>query len=288
MKRLLWLVPILIVLVAGCGKKENKVLMSIGGEKITVGDFQERIDKIPDYLRGYFQGEEGFKSLLDGLVKEKVLVREAKRKRLDRQKDLKEKLNVLENQLLVEEMVKELKKKEIAITDEEARDYFKKNKNDFVTSDKIRVRHILLQTEDEAKEVLGKIKKGDDFTKLAREHSIDKVTADKGGDLGYFSKGEFIAEFEEAAFAMTEKGQISDIVKTPFGLHIIKLIDKKQKDDITLSDVEEEVRKKLEKEKFDAWMEKKKKKFRVKVNYEMLAEIQFNRLIPQLEEGEGK
>lgn len=288
MKRLLWLVPVLMVLVAGCGKKEDKILMSIGTEKITVGDFQERIDKIPDYLRGYFKDEEGFKTLLDGLVKEKVLVREARRKRLHRKEDLKERLNILENQLLVEEMVKELKKKEIAITDKEAQGYFKKNKNDFVISDKIRVRHILLQSEDKAKELLKKIEKGDDFTKLAREHSIDKVTADKGGDLGYFNKGEFIAEFEEVAFAMTQKGEVSDIVKTPFGFHIIKLIDKKQKDDITLSDVEEEVRKKLEKEKFDAWIQKKEKKFRVKVNYDLLTEIHIKGLVPQLEEGERK
>jgi len=287
MKKLLWVPLILLLVTAGCSKKDNsKVLMSLGSEKITMDDFQRRIDKIPPYLLAYFQDKEGTKTLVDGLLKEQLLIREARRQKLDKNKELEAKVREIEDQLLVEEMVKELKNKEIAVTEQEAEAYFQKNKESFATADKIKVKHILLKTDKEAKAIMGKLKKGEDFDKLAGEYSIDKTSAAKGGDLGYFSRGDLVPEFEKAAFALENPGQISNIVKTPFGYHIIQLVDKKQKDQIALADVSEEVKKRVEKEKFDKWMENMKAKFKVKVNYDLLNDFQFKKSVaPLTEEG---
>ncbi|MFH1239336.1 MAG: peptidylprolyl isomerase [bacterium] len=287
MKKLLWVPLILLLVTAGCSKKDNsKVLMSLGSEKITMDDFQRRIDKIPPYLLAYFQDKEGTKTLVDGLLKEQLLIREARRQKLDKNKELEAKVREIEDQLLVEEMVKELKNKEIAVTEQEAEAYFRKNKESFATADKIKVKHILLKTDKEAKAIMGKLKKGEDFDKLAGEYSIDKTSAAKGGDLGYFSRGDLVPEFEKAAFALENPGQISNIVKTPFGYHIIQLVDKKQKDQIALADVSEEVKKRVEKEKFDKWMENMKTKFKVKVNYDLLNNFQFKKPVaPLTEEG---
>ncbi len=81
--------------------------------------------------------------------------------------------------------------------------------------------------ESEAKALLKRLKSGEDFEKLAKEYSEDEASAVNGGDLGYFAKGVMVPEFEEAAFKL-KKGEISDIVKSSFGYHIIKLYDKKE------------------------------------------------------------
>ncbi len=87
-------------------------------------------------------------------------------------------------------------------------------------SDKIRCSHILVEKMSTAQEVLEKLKKGESFAKLAEQYSIDG-SRKRGGDLGYFSRGQMVKPFEDAAFKL-EVGQVSDIVKTQFGYHVIK------------------------------------------------------------------
>lgn len=91
-------------------------------------------------------------------------------------------------------------------------------------SNKIRCSHILTKKQSEALNILEKLKKGESFTTLAKEHSIDKASGKKGGDLGFFTKGMMVKPFEQAAFNL-DKGQISEPIKTEFGYHIIKRIE---------------------------------------------------------------
>jgi peptidyl-prolyl cis-trans isomerase C len=91
----------------------------------------------------------------------------------------------------------------------------------------VRARHILVESEDQAKAILAELKKGADFAELAKQKSKDPAAAD-GGDLGYFTKDQMVPEFAEAAFKL-DKGKISDPVKTAFGWHIIKVEDKRKK-----------------------------------------------------------
>ncbi|MDE1763092.1 MAG: peptidylprolyl isomerase [Thaumarchaeota archaeon] len=88
---------------------------------------------------------------------------------------------------------------------------------------KIHCAHILVEKQSVAQEIKAKISSGESFSKLAQQYSID-VSKKRGGDLGLFGRGVMIKEFEKAAFAL-EKGQISDVVKTQFGYHIIKRLD---------------------------------------------------------------
>jgi parvulin-like peptidyl-prolyl isomerase len=92
-----------------------------------------------------------------------------------------------------------------------------------IMADKIRCAHILVKSEDKAKEILDKLAKGESFSKLAMEYSLDG-SGKKGGDLGIFGHGVMVREFEKAAFAL-QKGQVSGIVKTQFGYHIIKRLE---------------------------------------------------------------
>jgi peptidyl-prolyl cis-trans isomerase C len=90
----------------------------------------------------------------------------------------------------------------------------------------VRARHILVETEDEAKAVLAELKGGADFAELAKTKSKDKTAAAEGGDLGYFTKDQMVPEFSKVAFAL-EPGKLSEPVKSQFGWHIIKVEDKR-------------------------------------------------------------
>lgn len=93
-----------------------------------------------------------------------------------------------------------------------------------MSSNKIKCLHILLKKQSEALMVLDRLKKGESFSNLAKELSIDKASGKRGGDLGFFRKGMMVKPFEDVAFKL-EKGQISEPVKTEFGYHIIKRIN---------------------------------------------------------------
>ncbi|TLX66184.1 MAG: peptidylprolyl isomerase [Thaumarchaeota archaeon] len=90
-------------------------------------------------------------------------------------------------------------------------------------ANKVHCAHILVEKLSLAQELKTRIVKGESFANLAKQYSID-VSKKRGGDLGYFSRGMMVPEFEKAAFSL-EKGQVSDIVKTQFGYHVIKRLD---------------------------------------------------------------
>jgi peptidyl-prolyl cis-trans isomerase D len=113
----------------------------------------------------------------------------------------------------------------IEVGEDETRYYYDTHIEEFEHPESIHARHILFENEEVAKEILKKLKKGGDFVELAKKHSTGP-TKDAGGDLGYFERGKMVKEFEDAAFAL-ETGGISEVVKSSFGYHIIKLEDRK-------------------------------------------------------------
>ena len=114
-----------------------------------------------------------------------------------------------------------------ALTDEAMRQVYDDATKAMRGQEEVRARHILVETEDEAKAILDEIKKGADFATLAKEKSKDPGASD-GGDLGYFTKEQMVPEFSNVAFQMYN-GQVSNPIKTQFGWHIIKVEDKRQK-----------------------------------------------------------
>lgn len=127
-------------------------------------------------------------------------------------------------------------KKQTGITERELRELIRvsllrQKLQDFMaervptTAEQVHCRHILVKTEEEANEVLERLRKGDDFAELAKEYSTDESNRDKGGDLGWFARGKMVKEFEDAAFAL-QPGEISDVVQTTFGYHIIQCLER--------------------------------------------------------------
>lgn len=91
-------------------------------------------------------------------------------------------------------------------------------------ANQVRTAHILVKTEAEANQILGQLRTGADFGKLAQQKSLCP-SGKQGGDLGWFTRGKMVKPFEDAAFALKNKGDVSGVVKTQFGFHIIKLVD---------------------------------------------------------------
>ncbi|MBA7480571.1 Foldase protein PrsA [subsurface metagenome] len=150
----------------------------------------------------------------------------------------------VESQILMEKIVS----KAVIVTEKEIRDHFERYKANFAKPEEIKASHILLRTEVEAKAILSQLKAGADFAELARRESIDPTTKEKGGDLGFFSRGKMTPAFEEAAFAL-EAGEFSEVVETPYGYHIIKVDEKKPAQEPNLELVREEIRETLTEQK---------------------------------------
>ncbi len=166
------------------------------------------------------------------------------------------------------------------ISDEEVKKYYDENPSSFQEPEQVRASHIMVMVDssadqakkDEAKkkieQILQKLKAGADFAALAKEVSEDTYTKDNGGDLDYFYKGQMVQAFEDAAFPL-KPGEISNVVETEYGYHIIKVTGKKEAKTITLDESKEEIRTGLKSNKVNTDVSKYVTDLRAKANVEI-------------------
>ena len=169
--------------------------------------------------------------------------------------DLKRKI---QRGLAISELISTLAA-DVQVTDEETKAFYDKNSSPFVTPEQVQARHILIKAAPEADEeqkkqarqkitdVQKKVKAGEDFGELAKTHS-EGPSSVKGGDLGFFSRGQMVKPFEDAAFAL-KKGETSDIVETRFGYHLIQVTDRRSEGTISYEDAKPRITQNIQKEK---------------------------------------
>lgn len=173
------------------------------------------------------------------------------------------------------------------ISETEMKKYYEDNKKSFYT-DTVTASHILLKTQDsegkelsaekkkeakkKAEEALAKVKSGEDFAKVAKKYSQDS-SASKGGELGTFGRGQMVSEFEKAAFKM-KKGEISDIVETEYGYHIIKVTGRVDKQE-TYNDVKDKIKTTLAGQKYTEYVEKLKKDSKIEQKEDVVKTAKF-------------
>jgi len=261
---------LILIFLSGC---TNDYVARIGSRKITENSFKSRMLDVPTYYRGFLETEGGRRQYLEGIVNESVLVELAEAKGIHRRPEVRERMDAMKDQILLESVVEDLKKDQLKVSDEEISEYYEQRREFYLHPPRASVSHILVGTKTEAQKIYNDIKAGASFSQMAKKHSIDRETAAQGGDLGYFEKGEMVPEFEEAAFALKETGDVSDVIKTAFGWHIIKLTGRSTATSKTKDDAREEIVQLLGKEKLDNLLQFYKKKFHVKVNYERIAGI---------------
>lgn len=159
----------------------------------------------------------------------------------------------------------------IEITDEEINTYFEENKAALAQTEQVEASHILVADEETANAVQEKLAAGSDFAELAKEYSTDTASAENGGELGFFGKGEMAEEFETAAFAL-KAGETSSPVKTDYGYHIIKVTDKQEAEEANLNDNKEKIRATLTQERLSAeyteWLAEKQEEYNIYNRFE--------------------
>lgn len=155
---------------------------------------------------------------------------------------------------------------QITIMEEEIKTYFDENKAYLDQQEQVEASHILVDSEEKAKEVKAKLAAGGDFAALAKEYSKDEGNKDNGGQLGFFGRGDMVKEFEEVAFAQ-ETGTISEPVKTEYGYHIIKVTGKKAAKEATLEESRNLIKEQLFSEKlpevYNTWMQEKMNEYKI-------------------------
>lgn len=159
----------------------------------------------------------------------------------------------------VEQLIDEKVVSRISVSDEEARGYYDQNPNLFKQPEQVQASHILIKADPDADEsqkalareelegIRRKLQEGEDFAALAKEFS-QGPSSTNGGDVGYFGRGQMVKPFEEAAFGL-EPGEVSDIVQTRFGYHLIKVTDKKAESAIPYDDVKDRLEQYLKQRK---------------------------------------
>lgn len=241
----------------GCAKTDNsKVLATIDDEKITINEFNKELDKIPINMKMMVATQSGKKNYLEKIIMKKLLLKEAAKENIEKDSEFQERLKEIKEQLIIESLLKKKINVDAQITEQDLKEYYEKNKESFKRETEINTRHILLNTMDEARQIKEKISKGEDFAELARRYSIDPSAKANGGEIGFHPKGTLLPEYESAAFKLKKVGQISDIVKTKFGYHIIKLEGIRPPSYIPYEEVKDFIKQKIAQEKQTQALEK--------------------------------
>jgi peptidyl-prolyl cis-trans isomerase C len=168
----------------------------------------------------------------------------------------------------------------VAVQPDDVNTFYQQNPDKFQQPERVRASHILIRTEEnadakakdaakaKATDLLKQVKAGKDFAELAKQHSQDPGSAVQGGDLGFFQQGQMVGAFERAAFAL-KPGEVSDIVETPFGFHIIKMAEKQAARTVPIEEVKPQIEQFLQnqqrQQKTQAFIESLKSKGKVEV-----------------------
>jgi parvulin-like peptidyl-prolyl isomerase len=230
-------------------------------EKAHPGEFDKFFEQLqknnPRFAQAPPEQKESIRKQYNELM---VLVQRAKDQKLDSDPGVQLKLRVTKAEAIVQPYIQELQTK-LTVPPDQVQKYYDEHRAEF---EQVKARHILISTgsvkgEDgqskpvdkeaarkKAEDLLKQVKAGKDFITLAKENTDEPQGKTNGGDLGYFSKGKMVPQFEDAAFAL-QPGQISDIVESPFGFHIIKVEDRKP---APIEDVKQEIEEKLKVEVF--------------------------------------
>lgn len=218
--------------------KEKRVVAKVNEKEITQDDVMKFLNDIGPQVAMQFQSPEGIQKVIDELVNQELLYLDAEKNNLDKDQEFQDVLKQNEEILLKNYALNRLIQ-DVEANEEEVKEYFEEHRDQFKMPRKAKASHILVGTEEEAKDILEKIDEGMSFEEAAKEYSTCP-SKEQGGDLGEFNEGQMVPEFEEAVFSM-EEGSISEPVKTQHGFHIIKLVQKSDEINTEFKDVKEDV-----------------------------------------------
>lgn len=269
MKKILTIILSASILSSAAYADEDKIIATYKGGEVKESQIMQQFKSALD-MQPVNQGKKFSEldsnlqeALVKGYINVKLLEQEAINQRLEASKEFQEKLNNVKSQLLQQELVERHIKS--MLTDKMIDDEYNKLVDSLKGKEEIKVSHILLDAEEKAKEVKKKLSKGAKFSDLAKEFSLDDGSKATGGELGYIMKGQLVPEFEEKALSM-KVNEISDPVKTQFGWHIIKVLDKRPAKIPTKEEAKQGINAKLSREVVEKYFTDLANKAEIKLN----------------------
>lgn len=216
----------------------NTVLSTVNGKAITLGELVTARSSLPAQVQ-QMDAESLMEGLLEQSIDEILLHQAAQSAKLDQSEVFKRRLAAVQRAMLAELYIRN--KVEAGLTPEVVKKRYEQEIAKMPKVEEVRARHILVETEAEAKEIVALLAKGGDFGKLAETRTKDPSGVANGGDLGYFRKEMMVPEFSEAAFKL-KKGEVSAPVKTSFGWHVIKLEDRRDQPAPSFEQIGDQIR----------------------------------------------
>lgn len=198
---------------------EAEVLALVGGRPVTAADFRAYIGRLPDFYRPYAKANRS--QVLRDFIDREIIYRAARRARFDRQPAVRERLESLRREVLVQAYVQHLISEETAYPREQLRLYYLNNLEQFVQPESVHLHEILVAGHREAESVRERLRAGESFAELARSVSL-APSRSRGGDLGFVKRGVLPAALEEAAFSLDVE-QLSEPVSTDTGWYILRV-----------------------------------------------------------------
>jgi peptidyl-prolyl cis-trans isomerase C len=273
-----------LLLISSCEKSGEKglggtELVRINNVSIPLKEFHQMLELQPLEGKMKLLSQKGTRDFLENyVITREVLYQEAKRKGLDKKKEILAKVEDFKRAIIIDALLEEVLRGKGEVTEDEIQRYYKENKALFVEPVEIKIRQIIVNSEPVLREVLTKLSAGESFERLASTYNIGKFRED-GGNLGYIRRGQLappFVQFEEAAFSLKKKGEISEVVKTPYGYHILRLEDMRGAALRPIDQVREKIRSFLQpKKKQEAYLEyvkEAKSRANILVNEKLWAE----------------
>jgi peptidyl-prolyl cis-trans isomerase C len=189
--------------------------------------------------------DDNSKSLVvNRLITQEVVIQEAQKAGLDKQADYQAKVELSSREILINAYLQDFMKKN-PISEADIKAEYDKLKQQ-IGDKEYNARHILVKTEQEAKDIISQLAKGADFAKLAREKSLDQGSKDKGGDLEWFSPGRQVKPFSDAMMSLKKGEYTKTPVQTQYGWHVIKLVDLRDTQPPAYDKVKDNIQKSLQ------------------------------------------
>ncbi len=225
-----------LVLIAQPSIADDPVVAIVNGSKIMRSDIEQAQSNLPQEYQA-IPMEKIYPMLLSSLIDSKLVAKDAQAKKLDQEEDFKKSLAQIKDQLLERYAMQKII--EEAVSEDKLRKLYASSAAKGAVE--VHARHILLKTADEAVAVIKSLDDGGDFAELAKTKSTGP-SGPRGGDLGFFSKGQMVPPFEEAAFALKDGSYTREPVQTQFGFHVIKVEARRDAPAPSFEDSVEELR----------------------------------------------
>ena len=240
--------------------QEDPVVVIVNGIKIVRSEIDEARLRLPERLRNA-PLQSVYEMLVNSLVDTKLVAAEAREINLQNDQEVLQQMSRIEDQVLERVFLSSYIQERV--TENALANHYKKLVEANKSKEEVRARHILVETEAQAREIIAELDEGADFAELAKTKSKGP-SAPKGGDLDFFAEGQMVPSFSKAAFAL-KKGEITPSpVQTQFGWHIIKVEDRRPLQPLDRSEIEEQLRVSLSRDIGSAYLLELRKKANIK------------------------